>query len=85
MDVYQAVLAAVETATEHIRAATNYGTATIVHSNYAIHAEAPVKVLKGADVTYKARREVSVYDSFEVADGGSFSIYTGMDLPTICK
>lgn len=85
LDVYQAVLAAVKTATEHIKTATNYNTSTTVHSNYAIHAEAPVKVLRGADVTYKARREVSVYDLFEVADGASFSIYTGMDLPTACK
>lgn len=85
LDVYQAVLAACETATQHIEAATNYTVSTTVHSNYAIHTEAPVRVQNGADVIYKARREVSIYDDFEVGEGSSFSVYTGMDLPTVCN
>lgn len=84
LDVYQAVLAACETATEYIRNPMNYTTSTTLHSNYAIHAEVPIRVLNGAGVIYKARREVSFYSNLEVGEGAMFSIYTGMDLPTAC-
>ena len=84
LDVYQAVLAACETATKHIRSPMNYTNSTTLQSNYAIHTEVPIRVLNYANVTYKARREVSFYSNLEVGEGAMFSIYTGMDLPPVC-
>lgn len=84
LDVYQAVLAACETATKHIRNPMNYTSSTTLHSNYAIHTEVPIRVLNYANVTYKARKEVSFYSNFEVGETAMFSIYTGMDLPPVC-
>ena len=74
LDVEAASLMAAESATKTFSLPTTFSGNQVVETNYAIKTTAPTKIVSGANVLFKTRKEVVIDSEFEVELGATFEI-----------
>jgi subtilisin family serine protease len=85
LDVEAACLAAAESATTVFSTPTILSGTQEIEAKYAIRTMADIQIVSGADISFRARKEVELNVGFEIADGAIFEMSIDPNHLTNCN